>query len=232
MVITRFNPTTNGPIHLGHVYTLLVNEQYAHAAGGGRFIIRFDNTSSTIKLLSPQRLENIIRGQQADIEWLDIQVDEWQWEDRLLPDVIETLSNKAYPRCRDSLRSLPYSVRFGGNWIPFPYVPEETTRRVVMDAAVGITHVIRGEEFLTEVSLYSYMCEVLDFPIPEFMFLPRLRGLRGDISKTNGGYTLAELRGCGYTARDIKEMLAKACLEYPYGSWALNNLKTAPRINL
>ena len=194
--------------------------------------MRFDNTSSTIKLLSPQRLENIIREQRADIEWLNVRVDEWQWQDRLLPDVIETLSNKAYPRCRDSLRPLPYSVRHGNNWIPFPYVPEETAQRVVMDGEAGITHVIRGEEFLTEVSLYSYMCEAFGFPIPEFIFLPRLRGLRGDISKTNGGYTLAELRGCGHTAHDIKEMLAKACLEYPHGNWTLNNLKTAPRISL
>lgn len=231
MVITRFNPTTNGPIHLGHAYSLIVNEQYAHAASG-QFIVRFDNISSTTKLLSPQRLESITQGQRADIEWLGIRVDEWQWEDRLLPDVIETLSNKDYPRYKDGRRALPYSVRHGNNWIPFPYVPEESAQRVVMDAKAGITHVIRGEEFLTEVSFYSYMCEVFGFPIPEFIFLPRLCGLRGDISKTNGGYTLAELRGCGYTARGVKEMLAKACLEYPHGGWDLRNLKTAPRINL
>ena len=33
MIVTRFNPSCNGPLHVGHIMTLLVNEQFAHQSG-------------------------------------------------------------------------------------------------------------------------------------------------------------------------------------------------------
>ena len=44
MVNTRLNPTLNGTVHLGHLFTLLVNEYYAHSRNG-KFFIRFDDDS-------------------------------------------------------------------------------------------------------------------------------------------------------------------------------------------
>jgi glutamyl/glutaminyl-tRNA synthetase len=96
----------------------------------------------------------------------------------------------------------------------------------------GITHVIRGEEFALEYSLYRCYCDKFKLPAPKFIFLSRLEGRHGDISKTAGGYSIAELRGDGYTAQDIKDMLAKAGLSCPQNGWYLYNLKREPRIDL
>ena len=40
MNVTRFNPTANGPLHVGHIYSALINETLAGPAG--KFIVRID----------------------------------------------------------------------------------------------------------------------------------------------------------------------------------------------
>jgi len=120
----------------------------------------------------------------------------------------------------------------GMTYIPYPYAPQQIAERVVMDHMIGVTHLIRGEDFVTEYSLYRYFCYLFDYKPPEFIFLPRLMSATGDISKTNGGYTLAELRGMGYTAKDVKSILENAVLYYPNNGWELYNLRSNPRINL
>ena len=46
MNTTRFNPTPNGALHLGHVYNILFNEQFAHN-NGGKFYVRFEDGTSS-----------------------------------------------------------------------------------------------------------------------------------------------------------------------------------------
>ncbi len=233
MIVTRWNPSATGSLHLGHIYSLLINEHFSHD-NGGKFYIRFDDTSQAIKLEMehPEHVEEIIRKQREDIEWFSIPVDGWQRQSEIQAEAQE----KMYPRYaifQDPYpHYLPVSVKMGNTWIPYPYTPFQTAERVVMDHMLGITHVIRGEEFLTEYSLYCYFCEMFDYPRPEFIFLPRLQGRCGDISKTNGGYKISELRGDGYTASDIKLMLAKACLNWWNNGWSIFNLKTNPKIDL
>jgi glutamyl/glutaminyl-tRNA synthetase len=97
---------------------------------------------------------------------------------------------------------------------------------------LGVTHIIRGEEFLTEYSMYHYFCDVFNYKHPELIFLPRLQGRCGDISKTNGGYTIAELRANGYTAQEVISLLEHACLNWYHNGWTLYNLKSNPKIDL
>ena len=67
-------------------------------------------------------------------------------------------------------------------------------------------------------------------PEPEHVYTPRLLSYHGDITKTNGGYKIAELRANGYTPQDVRAMLAKACLHVPPNGWTLDNLRTEPRL--
>jgi glutamyl/glutaminyl-tRNA synthetase len=229
---TRFNPTTNGPLHLGHIYTLLVNERLAHESGG-KFYVRFDDTSPTPKALPPERVSLIMEQQRKDIEWLGVKVDGWSVQSGLMPMVNEQLAMHGHKFIVENpMVNRPYFVRMGNGWIPIHYVPQETSERVIMDRYLSITDLIRGEEFSTEMALYSYKCEEFGFPIPNFIFLPRLTGKHGDISKTNGGYTIAELRNSGYNPVDIEDMIAWACLWSPANGWGLENLRPNPRINL
>jgi len=230
MIVTRFNPSANGPLHIGHVMTLLVNEQFAHQ-NGGKFLIRFDDTTPP---MLPKQIAKIVINQRETIEWLDVQVDGWKIESEILSDVRDRLDRLGHVYVNDfGYHELPVFTRhINTPWVAFPYVPQQTAERVVMDNMDGITHLIRGEEFALEYSLYRYKCDQFKFTAPKFFSLPRLVGKYGDISKTAGGYSIAELRGEGYTAQELKDMLAKACLYCPQNGWQLYNLKREPRIDL
>jgi glutamyl/glutaminyl-tRNA synthetase len=210
--------------------TLLVNEQFAHQSGG-KFIIRFDDTTPP---LPAKQIEEIRLNQKETIEWLGIPVDEWEIESDILSDVRDALTKLGHKYVNDfGYHDLPvYTRHINTSWLAFPYVPQQTAERVVMDNMSGITHIIRGEEFALEFSLYRYYCDKFNFPHPKFIFLPRMIGKYGDISKTAGGYSIAELRGDGHSASDVIELVEKACLNWPPNGWSLYNLKREPRLNL
>jgi len=237
MNTTRWNPTTNGAIHLGHIYCLLVNERFAHESGG-KFYIRFDDTDQavTIEMEHPERTVEIEKRQREDVEWLGIPVDGWQTQSDILDDVHKEMKKyiNKYTMFPDPYpHIMPISIRMGTTWIPYPYTPFQTAERVIMDHMLGITHVIRGEDFLTEYSLYRYFCDVFERPHPKFICLPRLTDKYGrDVSKTNGGYTITEFRNNGYTSGYIKRMLELACLNWPNNGWGLHNLKQNPRLEI
>jgi glutamyl/glutaminyl-tRNA synthetase len=232
MNTTRFNPSTNGCLHLGHAYAMLVNERFAHE-NGGKFYVRFDDNGPIERILPQEQVKAISENQATDIKWLGLAVDGWSWQSHLLPEVTDELQRLGWETMEeDELPVLPYFIRMEPTWEPFPFVPQQTAERVIMDNMLGITHIIRGDEFSTEYGFYSFLCKKWKLFIPEFTFLPRLEGMCGSISKTNGGYTLTEMRSNGYTAEQIKKMLEKACLYYPANGWDIHNLKRNPRINL
>lgn len=234
-IVTRFNPSTNGNLHLGHVYSLLVNEHFAHDKGG-KFIVRFDDESPIALAIPEDRRERLIESQRDDILWLGIRVDEWQWQSKLHHKVMANLELVGHETMKDAGEGqhiLPLVTRtIGTGWVAYPYVPQQTAERVMMDHMIGATHIIRGEEFFGEFSLYSYFCERFNFKTPEFIFLPRLTSKHGDISKTCGGYTLIEFRGSGYTAGEVKNLIAKAALYWTPSKWELHNLRPNPQLNL
>ena len=230
MIVTRFNPSSNGPLHLGHIFTLLVNEQFAHQSGG-KFIIRFDDVTPPS---FSKRTEKIMEVQRETIEWLNIKVDGWVVESAILAEVRSKLDKLGHVYVNDfGYHELPlYTRHINTSWLAFPYVPQQTAERVVMDNMIGATHLIRGEEFALEYSLYRYYCDKFNFPHPKFIFLPRMIGKYGDISKTAGGYTIDGLCGDGYSPSEVIELVEKSCLNWPPNGWSLHNLKREPRLNL
>lgn len=235
MVVTRFNPTISGKLHLGHIFTLLVNEEFAHSRGG-KFFVRFDDDNLSVHPFTDDEMERTIKSQVEDLEWLDIDIDgDWVWQSDLHPEIDKILRGLDYemmPETEQGEFKLPYFIRMGTTYIPYPYVAHQTVERVVMDNMMGVTHLIRGDDFATEFSLYCYLCQQFNYPTPEFIFLPRLVSTCGDISKTNGGFKISEFRENGYTAKQLKRMLAEACLIYPNNGWEIYNIKSNPRINL
>ena len=229
-IITRFNPSANGNLHLGHIMTLLLNEYFAHQSDG-KFFIRFDNVTPPV---FPTRIEKIMQDQLAIINWMDVDYDGKVIESEILNEVRERLSALGHIYVNDfGYHELPVYTRYiNTSWLAFPYVPQQTAERVIMDNMMGITHLIRGEEFASEYALYRYFCDKFKLPAPKFIFIPRLASKYGDISKTAGGYSIEELRGDGYTAQDIKDLLANACLACPKNGWNIYNLKREPRIDL
>jgi glutamyl/glutaminyl-tRNA synthetase len=233
MITTRFNPSCNGDLHLGHLFTLLVNEHFSHSTGG-KFYVRLDDVYPKIP---KECIDEIAKHHIRTITALDIPVDGWERQSKLMEETYSLFEKTAFFQDAfpedDIYPKLPiYVSKLQTTWLAYPYVPRQTLERVYQDYRLGITHVIRGEEFATEYSLYHYFCYKLRINCPNFIYLPRLIGRDGDISKTAGGYTIRDFLCKGYSSKEIKDMVAKACLILPANGWDLWNIKKEPRIDL
>jgi glutamyl-tRNA synthetase len=69
MVITRFAPNPNGPLHIGHVRAALLSHEYARRYKG-KFILRFEDTNPENTLLEMYELIK------RDLRWLGLSWDE------------------------------------------------------------------------------------------------------------------------------------------------------------
>ena len=80
---------------------------------------------------------------------------------------------------------------------------------VIDDADFGITHIIRGEDHVTNTAAQIQMFEALGAPVPAFAHLPLLTGKEGKLSKRLGSLGVRELRADGVEALAVSSFLAK-----------------------
>jgi glutamyl-tRNA synthetase len=81
---------------------------------------------------------------------------------------------------------------------------------VVDDIAFGITHVIRGEDHVTNTGAQIQMFRALDAAVPAFAHLPLLVDAQGGgLSKRTGSLSIADLRNRGIEALAINALLAR-----------------------
>lgn len=69
MIVTRFAPNPNGPLHIGHVRAALLSHEYARRYKG-KFILRFEDTNPENALLE---MYEVIK---RDLRWLGLSWDE------------------------------------------------------------------------------------------------------------------------------------------------------------
>ena len=69
MIVTRFAPSPNGHLHLGHAYAAVVAHDVAHAAGG-RCLLRIEDIDG-----ARSRAELAVEFR-ADLEWLGLRLEE------------------------------------------------------------------------------------------------------------------------------------------------------------
>ncbi len=70
---------------------------------------------------------------------------------------------------------------------------------VVDDEAMGITHVIRAEEWLPSTPKHIILNQALGFPVPKYAHLPVILGPdKGKLSKRHGATGILEYRNQGY----------------------------------
>ena len=77
------------------------------------------------------------------------------------------------------------------------------------DAAMKITHVVRGEEHLANTAKQILVLRALGKPLPAYAHLPLILDRdRSKLSKRSGGATVGELRERGFLAEAVVNMLA------------------------
>lgn len=69
MTVTRFAPSPNGPLHLGHAYSAIVGHDLAKARGG-RFLLRIEDIDGA------RSRPELATGFRADLGWLGLAFEE------------------------------------------------------------------------------------------------------------------------------------------------------------
>ena len=242
MACTRFNPTISGPLHVGHLYLIRLNQ--ALAGERGRFTVRIDDEDLCVAAaLDAATQRKNLKAMLDDLEWLDIS-----------PAAI-TLHSEHRDQCAAELRHLGMAlpVEVPGGSCPIDYAPcrrscdvptvvgEEKTEqfspwnaavRVILDRLNGIDLVVRGRELFGEYQLYQYVCQQLGYPLPRHVYVPRLMMGGEAVSKSAGTMTLGALRTAGYTPQGLEAILRRACLVKPLGPWHYSNLLSQPDLEL
>lgn len=106
--------------------------------------------------------------------------------------------------CRYSEKNLsdPVVIREDGSFLY--HLPS-----VIDDADFGITHIVRGEDHVTNTAAQIQMFEAVGGKIPAFAHLPLLTGKEGKLSKRLGSLGVRELRADGVEPMAISSFLAK-----------------------
>lgn len=107
-------------------------------------------------------------------------------------------------RCRYSAENLsdPVVIREDGSYLY--HLPS-----VIDDTDFAITHIVRGEDHVTNTASQIRMFEAIGGRVPAFAHLPLLTGREGKLSKRLGSVGVAELRAEGIEAMAICSYLAK-----------------------
>jgi len=94
---------------------------------------------------------------------------------------------------------------------------------VVDDATMGITHVMRGEDHLTNTARHMLLFDALGYPAPIYLHHSLLLGPDGaKMSKRHGATAVRDYREMGYLPQTIANYLALLSWSPPEGKEVLN----------
>ena len=236
-VRVRFAPSPTGLLHLGGARTALFNYLFARYHGGD-LILRVEDTD---RARSNSELE---RAQLQDLSWLGLSFDEGPYRQSERAGIYEAATerlseagltyeaeNNAGYRAlyfrppvrsgsfRDELRG---EVRFSGieDFVlrKSDGTPSYNFAVVVDDSEMEITHVIRGEEHLSNTGRQALLYRALDADEPQFVHLGVILGPDGKkLSKRHGDASVADFRGEGYLPEALLNYLALLGWNHPAG---------------
>jgi glutamyl-tRNA synthetase len=224
--VVRFAPSPTGFLHIGGVHTALFNWLYArHEAGEFRLRIENTDTSREVAEASEQIMESL---RWLGLDWdgeVTYQLDRMErcrdeaqrlvgeekaYEDEgavriRMPDEGSTswddLVRGSIEVPNDKLEDL-VAVRADGR-------PTYNFASPVEDWVDGITHVIRGEDHISNTPKQIRVLEALGAPIPAYAHLGNIYGPDGKkLSKRHGAVSVEEFRRDGYYAPALLNYLA------------------------
>ncbi len=225
MITVRFAPSPTGFLHLGSARTALFNWLVARHSGG-RFLIRIEDTDkvrSDVKFL-----EEILE----DLKWLGLDWDgELTFQSRrfdLYRQKAEELlaAGKAYKegeavifriepgRMIDIEDMIHGRITFATEnfkdqvLIKSDGSPAYNFSCVVDDADLGITHILRGDDHITNTPKQVLFYEALGLTLPRFGHMPLILGPDGaKLSKRHGGVSVTEYKNEGFLPEALANYL-------------------------
>jgi glutamyl-tRNA synthetase len=225
MIRVRFAPSPTGFLHIGSARTAIFNWLFARHTGG-KFLLRVEDTD--LKRSDARFLDEIL----DDLRWLGLDWDEDPiFQSRrfdVYKDKAEGLvaAGKAYrdgeailfrvePGRTIELRDMVHGVilfqaeSFKDQvLIKSDGSPAYNFSCVVDDAHLGITHILRGDDHVSNTPKQILFYEALGLPAPEFGHMPLILGRDGaKLSKRHGGVSVQEYRKEGFLPEALANYL-------------------------
>ena len=223
MVKSRFAPSPTGFLHIGGARTALFSWLYSRR-NKGSFVLRIEDTDK--ERSKREYLDEILES----LSWLGLNWDELYYQSQrfnLYLEYAERLvrEGKAYQRegaifFKYEFERIEINDLIRGK-IEFTQLPksEEVIIKsdksptynfscVIDDALMGITHVIRGEDHISNTPKQILIYKALGFKIPEFAHLPLILSPQGGrLSKRFGATSIREYRKKGYLSEALVNYL-------------------------
>ena len=243
-VRVRFAPSPTGLLHVGGARTALFDYLFARHHGGD-VILRIEDTD---RERSRPEFE---RAQLEDLAWLGLSFDEGPYRQSERGEVYERAvrrladSGLTYESTDEAGRRALYfrppersgtfvdglrgEVTFGGIEdfviLKSDGSPSYNFAVVVDDSDMEITHVIRGEEHLSNTARQGLLYEALGVAKPEFIHLGVILGPDGKkLSKRHGAASIAGYRERGYLPEALVNYLALLGWNHPEGKEEFSGL--------
>jgi glutamyl-tRNA synthetase len=243
-VRVRFAPSPTGLLHIGGARTALFNYLFARHHGGD-LILRIEDTDRA------RSREEFEQSQLEDLEWLGLSFDEGPYRQSERGALYETFAGRlleegsTYEAADEAGRRALYfrpPIR-GGSFrdglrgeIPFSKIedfvilksdgtPSYNFAAVVDDLDMVITHVIRGEEHLSNTARQVLLYRALGAREPEFIHLGLILGPDGKkLSKRHGAASIADYHREGYLPEALVNYLALLGWTHPEGREEFDSL--------
>ncbi|MFA5088724.1 MAG: glutamate--tRNA ligase [Candidatus Omnitrophota bacterium] len=214
MVRVRFAPSPTGFLHIGGARTALFNWMYARSQQG-KFILRIEDTD--LSRSKKEFVEEILKS----LTWLGLNWDEIYLQSErfsLYKEYAEKLLHlgKAYKEGEAVLLRVPKKeikiydlirgeIQFDTETIKDQVLiksdgsPTYSFACVIDDALMEISHVIRGEDHISNTPKQIVIYEELGFKLPKFAHLPLIMGTDGArLSKRTGAVAVSDYQKEGF----------------------------------
>jgi glutamyl-tRNA synthetase len=222
----RFAPSPTGQLHIGGARTALYNWLLARKHGG-TLVLRIEDTDR--ERSTPENVEQILDA----LRWLEIDWDEGpisqveraprhrEQIDRLLAEGSAYEDDGAVRlRVPDEGETVVSDVIRGEVTFPHAAIDDFVIARsdgsalynlavAVDDLDMGIDHVVRGEDHLSNTPRQVMILKALGAEPPVYAHLPLLHGPDGKkLSKRHGAASVQELREKGYLPEAVRNYIA------------------------
>ena len=146
---------------------------------------------AALKLNDEQKADYEHQGRRAHYRFL-LEDEEISWQDLI----------RGHVAMRATTMSDPVLLREDG-------MPVYTLASVVDDGELEVTHVIRGEDHVSNTAVQVQLYKALGFALPTFAHMALLKTKDGELSKRIGGNDIRGLREAGILPMAINSLLAR-----------------------
>lgn len=226
-VRVRFAPSPTGNPHVGNIRTALFTYLFARK-NNGRFILRIEDTDKT------REVEGSSKVMEESLKWLGLDFDEGpifqSGRLNIYKEHADELINKSIAYKKDG--AIYFKVQTNGktSWIDLvgnkEIVFDNSTQEdfvilksdgfptyhlasVVDDHLMNITHVTRGEDWISSTPKHIMLFQSFNWQLPQFAHFPNILAPdRSKLSKRHGAVGVLDFKKDGYLPDALINFLA------------------------